>query len=399
LSSSPLPNSTDTSKSGIRIMMIAGEASGDLHGANLARELKSLDSSWQLSGIGGTGMAGAGVNLLYDISNLAVMGIIEVLNRLKDIRSAMRILEERFKKNRPDLLILIDYPGFNLEMARRAKKYNIPVLYYISPKIWAWREGRIESIKKYVDRMAVILPFEKKFYQDHGVFVDFVGNPLLDHVHATLTPAQFKNRYNIDSDAAVIGIMPGSRRQEIKKLLPLFLQAAVMLNREMKKCVFLLPLASTLSEDEIAIHCGRVDSLLDVRIIKDEHYGAMAACDAAMAASGTLTMELAILKVPMVVCYRVSLVSYLLAKPFIKVKYASLVNLVAEKEVVPELLQHKATPENIYKEILPLLLNKDAAEAMRDNLAETCKQLGEPGASKRVAKLVREIIAAGEPHD
>ena len=376
-------------------MIIAGEASGDLHGANLARELISLDSSWQLSGIGGAGMAGAGVDLICDISNLAVMGIIEVLNRLKDIRSAMHLLEERFKTAPPDLLVLIDYPGFNLELARRAKKYNIPVLYYISPKIWAWREGRIESIKKYVDRMAVILPFEEKFYQGHGVDVDFVGNPLLDQVHTTLTPTEYKKKYDIDPDATVIGIMPGSRRQEIKKLLPLFLHAAVMLNSEMKKCVFLLPLASTLTEDEIKVHCGRVDRLLDIRIIKEERYGAMAACDAAMAASGTLTMELAILKVPMVVCYRISLLSYLLAKPFIKVKYASLVNLVAEKEVVPELLQYKVTPENIYKKILPLLLNKDVAEAMQDNLLKVCEQLGEPGASRRTVKLIMEMISAG----
>jgi lipid-A-disaccharide synthase len=158
----------DTGTPDRRIMIIAGEASGDLHGANLARELKKLDSGLQLSGIGGTGMSGAGVSLFYDIANLAVMGIIEVLSRLKDIRSAMNILEEQFRTKRPDLLVLIDYPGFNLELARRAKKFNIPVLYYISPKIWAWREGRIERIKKYVDRMAVILPFEKKFYQRHG---------------------------------------------------------------------------------------------------------------------------------------------------------------------------------------------------------------------------------------
>jgi lipid-A-disaccharide synthase len=355
-------------------MIIAGEASGDLHGANLARELKILDSSWQMTGIGGAGMAGAGVTLLFDISNLAVMGIIEVLTRLKDIRSAMHIMEKHFRTKRPDLLILIDYPGFNLELARRAKKYDIPVFYYISPKIWAWREGRIERIKKYVDRMAVILPFEKKFYQRHDVDVDFVGNPLLD---------------------TVIGIMPGSRRQEIAKLLPLFMQAAVKLNSEIKKCVFLLPLASTLAEDEIKEHCRQLDRLLDIRIIKDERYAAMAACDAAMAASGTLTMELAILKVPMVVCYRVSLISYLLAKPFIKVKYASLVNLVAEKEVVPELLQYKATPENIYKEILPLLLNKDAAKDMQQELARVSAQLGEPGASKRAAKLAMEMVAAG----
>ncbi len=181
-------------------MIIAGEASGDLHGANLARELKNTGQ--QLANdqvLAGLEWPGAGVTLLFDISNLAVMGIIEVLTRLKDIRSAMNILEKQFRTKRPDLLILIDYPGFNLELARRAKKYNIPVLYYISPKIWAWREGRIERIKKYVDRMAVILPFEKKFYQGHDVDVDFVGNPLLDQVHATLTPAEFKTRYNIES--------------------------------------------------------------------------------------------------------------------------------------------------------------------------------------------------------
>ncbi len=341
-------------------------------------------------------MAGAGVKLHYNIANLAVMGIIEVLGRWKDIRSAMHIMEGQFKTAPPDLLILIDYPGFNLELARRAKKYSIPVLYYISPKIWAWREGRIAGIKKYVDRMAVILPFEKKFYQAHGVDVDFVGNPLLDQVQAELTPADFKSRYAIDPGATVIGIMPGSRRQEIAKLLPLFLQAAIRLNSELKNCVFLLPLASTLTEDEIKAHCGQVDRLLDLRIIKDERYAAMEACDAAMAASGTLTMELAILKVPMVVCYRVSMATYLLARPFIKARYASLVNLVAAKEVVPELLQYKATPANIYREILPLLRDRKAAEAMVLELTRVCSQLGEPGASRRTAILAMEMLA---PHD
>ncbi len=374
-------------------MIIAGEASGDLHGANLARELKILDSDLSLSGIGGVGMAGAGVKLFYDISSLAVMGIIEVLSRLKDIRAAMNILENRFKIERPDLLILIDYPGFNLELARRAKKYGIPILYYISPKIWAWREGRIKRIKKYVDRMAVILPFEKKFYQGHGFEVDFVGNPLLDQVHATLTPAEFKTRYDIESDATVVGIMPGSRRQEISKILPLFIQTATRLNNEIDRCVFLLPLASTLTEEELKEHGDKGESL-DIRIIKDRRYEAMAACDAAMAASGTLTMELAILGVPMVVSYRLSILSAILAKAFIKVKYASLVNLVAEKEVVPELLQLKATPENIYEKILPLLVNRETSEAMKKDLSHVCEKLGKSGASKRVAKIATEMVKA-----
>lgn len=383
----------DQSSPGKRIMIIAGEASGDLHGASLARELSALDSTLELSGIGGTEMTASGVKLLYDISSLAVMGIIEVLTRLRDIRAAMNILEERFRSAKPDLLVLIDYPGFNLELARRAKKYQIPVLYYISPKIWAWREGRIERIKKYVDRMAVILPFEKRFYQGHGVEVDFVGNPLLDQVKTSLSSGQFRDQHGIASGAKVVGIMPGSRKQEIAKLLPLFLQAAIKLKNEIGNCVFLLPLATTLSAEELEKHAVGYD--LDIRIIKEQRYEAMAACDAAMAASGTLTMELALLNVPMVVCYKVSGISYFLAKSFIKVKYASLVNLVAEKEVVPELLQYEATSENIYSRILPLLTSEAARNDMQQDLALVCEKLGEPGASKRAAELAIRMIATG----
>jgi lipid-A-disaccharide synthase len=391
LTLSHLSNSTDTTNPAKHVMIVAGEASGDLHGAVLARELLALDSSLILSGIGGAGMAATGVTILYDISRLAVMGIIEVISRLKDIRSAMKTLEKQFEMNRPDLLILIDYPGFNLELARRAKKYNIPVLYYISPKIWAWREGRITRIKKYVDRMAVILPFEKKYYKGHGFEVDFVGNPLLDQVQPTLTSNEFKIQYGIDHDATIIGIMPGSRKQEIAKILPVFMETALLLNEKIKKCVFLLPLASTLTEDDLNEH-GVMDDRLDIRIIKENRYETMAACDAAMAASGTLTMELGILQVPMVVCYRISKLTHFLAKPFIKAEYASLVNLVAEKEVVTELLQQKATPENIYREILPLLLNQEARDSMKQELFNVSKQLGEPGASKRTARLAMEML-------
>jgi len=391
LTLSHLSNSTDTTNPAKHVMIVAGEASGDLHGAVLARELLALDSSLILSGIGGAGMAATGVTILYDISRLAVMGIIEVISRLKDIRSAMKTLEKQFEMNRPDLLILIDYPGFNLELARRAKKYNIPVLYYISPKIWAWREGRITRIKKYVDRMAVILPFEKKYYKGHGFEVDFVGNPLLDQVQPTLTSNEFKIQYGIDHDATIIGIMPGSRKQEIAKILPVFMETALLLNEKIKKCVFLLPLASTLTEDDLNEH-GVMDDRLDIRIIKENRYETMAACDAAMAASGTLTMELGILQVPMVVCYRISKLTHFLAKPFIKAEYASLVNLVAEKEIVTELLQQEATPENIYREILPLLLNQEARDSMKQELFNVSKQLGEPGASKRTARLAMEML-------
>jgi lipid-A-disaccharide synthase len=346
-------------------MIIAGEASGDLHGAKLAGELLSLDPGLSLSGIGGTGMAAAGVRILYDVSRLAVMGIVEVISRLKDIRSAMRILEKQFEADRPDLLILIDYPGFNLELARKAKKYDIPILYYISPKIWAWREGRIRKIKKYVDRMAVIFPFEKDFYRAHGLEVDFVGNPLLDQIQTNMSPDEFRTMHKMDPEAAVIGIMPGSRKQEVARMLPVFLQTAELLQEKIGKCVFLLPLAATLSQDDLKAY-GIESSGLDIRIIKEKHYEAMAVCDAAMAASGTLTLELAILQVPMVVSYRVSMLTYLLARPFIRVQYASLVNLVAGKEVVQELVQ-------------------------------VVKQLGAPGGSRRTAEIALEMMTEGTP--
>ncbi len=375
-------------------MIIAGEASGDLYGAELSRELQSLDAGLILSGIGGTGMAAEGVNILYDISRLAVMGIVEVVSRLRDIRNAMKILENQFETNRPDLLILIDYPGFNLELARRAKKFAIPVLYYISPKIWAWREGRIKSIRKYVDRMAIIFPFEKEFYRGHGFEVDFVGNPLLDQVQTTMAPEEFRARHGIDKDANVIGIMPGSRKQELARILPVFLQAAELLDQKTEKCVFLLPLALTLTEDDLKEH-GLRDTGLDIRIMKEQRYDAMAACDAAMAVSGTLTMELAILQVPMVVCYRASFLSYFIAKPFIKVKYISLVNLVAGKEIVPELLQQKATPQNMYHEISELLPEREAGKSMRQELAKVVGQLGEPGGTRRTAELAMEMLAKG----
>ena len=394
MTSSPLSNTMAKSTPGKRIMIVAGEASGDLHGAKLAGELLALDPHVALYGMGGESMAAAGVEILQDIANLAVMGLVEVLGRLWDIRQAMRKLTEQFSSRPPDLLILIDYPGFNLILAKKARQCNIPVLYYISPKVWAWREGRVKQIKQYVDRMAVILPFEKEYFRQHGRPVDYVGNPLLDSVQTKYSRREFCELHDINPSSTIVGLMPGSRKTEISRLLPLFLQVAGKLSGAIKNIVFLLPLAPTLTVQDLE-NSGLQESNVDLRIISENHYDMMAACDAAVAASGTLTLELAILNVPMVVSYKVAPISYLLGKQFIKVQFASLVNLIAGREVVREFLQNEAIPENIFEEMLRLLKDSEAKRIMQQQLADVTSQLGGPGASKRTARLALEMIVGG----
>lgn len=378
-----------------RIMIVAGEASGDLHGGRLALALKARDPELVIAGLGGSEMAAAGVEILSDVSGLSVMGIMEVLLRLRDIRSAMRILKRRLQTDPPALLILIDFPDFNLRLAAAARKLQVPVMYYISPKVWAWRTGRVKKIRRLVDRMAVILPFEKDFYRRHGLEVDFVGHPLLDIVRVNESRSGFLQKHDIAPESIVVGILPGSRRQEVKTLLPVFLAAAALMTEETANMVFLLPLASTLTMADL-VDNGLNDycpGSIDLRVVKEERYELMAACDAVMAASGTVTLELAILGVPMVVAYRLSRLSYIFGRWLIKVKYASLVNLVAGREVVPELLQNEATPEKIGRALLPLLQDADRSSAMRRQLAGVRRQLGEEGASDRAAQVALEIIA------
>lgn len=374
------------------VMIVAGEASGDLHGAHLVAAMKEMQPQLTFCGVGGKELAVQGMESLYDAAKLAVVGISEVFDNLGDIRAAMRILEDRMRKRRPQLLVLIDFPDFNLMLAAKAKRLQIPVFYYISPQVWAWRSGRVRKIARLVDRMAVILPFEKEFYRQRGVDVDFVGHPLLDSVKPTLTRSAFLAKHDISPTAKVVGLLPGSRKREVAGMLPVFLEAAHLIKKEIQDVVFVIPLASTLSIDDLKRH-GLHDTELDVRIIADGRYDLMAACDAVMAVSGTVTLELAILGVPMLVAYRISPLTYILGRLLVKVKYASLANLVAGREIVPELIQHQLTPEKIVQILLPFLLDHEKNTAMRLALAEVCRKLGEPGASKRAAALALELMA------
>jgi lipid-A-disaccharide synthase len=373
----------------LQIMLVAGEASGDMHGAKLVAAMREQAPNLAVCGIGGPALAAQKMEILYDSSRLAVVGIIEVISHFRFIREAMQSLEKRLREQPPHLLILIDYPDFNLILAKKAKRLGIPVFYYISPQVWAWRSGRVKTIKKLVDRMGVILPFEKKFYQARGMEVEYVGHPLMDTVHAATPKTEFLQSLGIDPKSTVIGILPGSRKREIAGMLPVFLAAAEQMREQLIKPVFLLPLAPTLSEDDLLAN-GLAEAGVEVRVIRENRYDLMAACDAVMAASGTVSLELAILDVPMVISYRVSPLTYFLGRRLIKVQYASLVNLVAGREVVPELLQGEAVPEKIAQATVDLVANQAKRTRMLAGLAEVREKLGGPGASARAARAALE---------
>jgi lipid-A-disaccharide synthase len=377
-----------------RIMIVTGEASGDLHGANLIRALRSKISDMEVCGMGGAELASLEVDILYDAAKVSVVGIFEVLPHLKDIISAQRILRRRLLTHRPDLLILIDLPEFNLLLAKKAKQLGIPVFYYISPQVWAWRSGRVKTLRDRVDKIGVILPFEEEFFRLRGVDAEYVGNPLLDTVATSASKEQFYTELKIPSNTRCIGLFPGSRRREISSLLPDFLAAGQILQKATtEKLVFLVPQASTITtrdlEEAGILEAGKH---LDIRIIKEERYNMMAACAAVVAASGTVTLELAILEVPMIVTYKLSPLTYFLGRLLVKGKYFSLVNLIAGYSAVPELLQAEVTPKRIADELTAILLQPGKRLDMKEALRDVKEKLGGAGASEKAASVVVTLL-------
>ena len=381
------------------IMIVTGEASGDMHGARLVEAMQAMQPDLFFSGIGGKELTAAGVEMLFDASKLAVVGITEVISHLGDILAARRALIRRMQAEKPALLILIDYPDFNLLLAAKAKKMGIPVFYYISPQVWAWRSGRVKKIGRLTDRVAVILPFEKDFYAARGVAVDFVGHPLKDTVSKdkVLTKEDFLRTHNlsIDPETRIIGLLPGSRTKEIRSLLPDFLAAArILVRREQgKKWLFLLPRASTVSEElllESGLAACREDEedRLDIHVLTDNRYDLMAACDAVVAASGTVTLELAILGVPTLTTYRLSPRTYQLGRLLIRhIRHFSLVNLIADQEIIPELLQDAVAPAAIAEHLQVMVNDAPYRKKLIQGLAEVTEKLGPPGCAQRAAEL------------
>ncbi|MGO9138834.1 MAG: lipid-A-disaccharide synthase [Syntrophales bacterium] len=373
-----------------RVMIVAGEASGDLHGGNLVQAMHKIDPEIRFYGVGGRNLKEAGVELIADAGDMAVVGLTEVVSKLGMILKVMAQLKASLKKDKPDLVILIDYPDFNLPIAKAAKKCGIKVFYYISPQVWAWRRGRIGKIKKVVDKMAVILPFEADLYREAGVDATFVGHPLLDVVRTKYPHAEALRRFNLREDVTTVGILPGSRKSEVTRLLPVMLGAAAIIEKKIRPVQFIMPLAATLDIAFVSQIIARHS--VSVRLIPNEVYDVIGCADIAMVASGTATLETALMETPMVIIYKVSAPSYYVGKMVIDVDHIGLANIIAGKTVVPELIQFEASPEKIATEVMDILATQERMEGIKGELEKIRDMLGSHGAAERVAHMACDMI-------
>ena len=374
------------------IFIVAGENSGDLHGSNLVRELLKMDPELSITGIGGGQLQQAGVKLIANIvDRLAIIGLTGVLRNAERIirlyRKVLRFLDNK----RPALVILIDYPGFNFRVMRAAKKRGIAVIYYIMPQVWAWHQSRIYTLRDLTDRMLVVFPFEEKLCQSSGMKqVRYVGHPLLDVMNLTMTREEVFEKFQFDPHKKLIGLLPGSRKPEIDRMLPCMLGAAERIQKAIPDVQFALPRASTIKPELIQYYLSASD--VEVKVVDAFRYNVRSAMDFALVKSGTSTLETAILNCPMVIIYKVSFLAWLIGKSLVKLPFIGLVNIIAGEMIVPELLQNEATPMNIADKTIALLRDEREMENVRYALTKVKEKLGGAGASRRAAEQVMEVL-------
>ena len=373
-----------------RIVLVAGEASGDLHGSHLVRELRRRDPTLEISAVTGEGLKREGVRVIFDVERITGMGFTELAGNLKNLWRAYSLLKRSLREKRPALLILIDFPEFNMRLARVAKSLQVPVLYYISPQVWAWRGRRIQKLARWVDRMAVVFPFEVPLYEQAGVKAEFVGHPLLDIARASRSREATLTRLGLDPSNQTIALLPGSRRREVGYHLPAMLEAAALLSRRIA-LQFVVVRANTVERDSVEEQLARAS--VRVSLSDGDAYNVLHASDLVWTASGTATVETALMLRPMIIVYRLAWLTYGLARLLVRVGHIGMVNIIAGETVVPELIQNEMTAERIAAESEAILEDRELRERMIAKLTEVRERLGSPGAAGKVADLALAMMS------
>ena len=371
------------------IKIVAGEPSGDLHASRVASKLKDLAPGIHLIGMGGDLMEQSGVSLIYHIRDSAVMGIGEVVASIPAFLKKRGHLKRYIRETKPDALLLVDFAEFNVRLARFAHRLGIPVIYYIPPKAWAWRPNRAKKIAKYATIVASIFPFEATFYRHAGANVKFVGHPLVDFAQSNLSREEARRTLNLRENSPVLGLMPGSRRREVDRLLPVMLEVARQIRESLPDCQFILPLAPSIQPESLP-------KLPIVTHVKGRTYESMRASDLMLIASGTATLEAACLETPMIVVYKTSRLSWWIVKSLAAIDRSALPNIIAGREIVPELLQNDARPSRITPTALKLLQSLEARKSQQEELRKVYAQLGNPGAAERTAQLILDCFHDGD---
>lgn len=375
-------------------MLVAGEASGDQHAANLFVELKKKRPEIHGIGMGGAKMRAAGIDIRYDSSAIAVIGVVEVIKHYAEIRRALTQMQRLLAEERPDLLICVDYKEFNFKLAAYAKKVGVKVLFYVSPQVWAWRPGRAVKYGQVIDMMAVIFPFETAYYEAHDIPVQYVGHPSVDKVHPEYAKADDLERFGLNPENPVVGILPGSRSQEVKRLLPPMVQAAEIIVDRFPQAQFVLAQADSISDDLIDSYVAPLP--FPVKVIKRQTYDVVQCCDAVMTSSGTATLEIALLTIPMVITYKLTPLTYFLGRMLVSTPFIGLPNIIAGKSIVKELIQGQATGPAIAAEICKILQDKHYAKQIKQALSQVKQILGEGGGSRNMARLADRMLKEQE---
>ncbi len=372
-----------------KLMVIAGEASGDLHGGHVLKELKTLRPDLEVLGTGGKRIAEVGARLFYRVEDLAVIGFFEVAKRYGYFKSVFDSMVRKLDQEQPDVLFLVDYPGFNLKFSAEAKKRGIRVIYYIAPQVWAWKKKRIEKIKEWVDELIVLFPFEVDFFRKEGMEAHCFGHPLLDIVKPDCSKQEFFDQLQLDVDSGIISLLPGSRRNETGKHLPLLFETAEVLQKSDEKLQFLLPLAPTVDKD--TIQSQMADYGINVKMISGSTYNAVAYSDFALVASGTATLETAILGTPEIIYYKSSPITYFIGKYLLRIKTIGLPNIIFGEMIVPE-DPHCKSSEKLAEMVRDHLDNQDRYQTLKQNLMAVKTKLGAPGAYRHTAEFLHSIL-------